>query len=92
MKQLTDYKTFIDKGKDGIPPDGYKKILCHMVYDVNHDGRHKSSLVTGGHLADPNPESVYSSLVSLRGIWLVTFLSELNKLEIRGTYIGNAYL
>jgi hypothetical protein len=26
MKQLADYKTFIDKGKDGIPPDGHKNI------------------------------------------------------------------
>ena len=92
MKQLAEYKTFIDKGKGGIPPDGYKKIRCHMVYDVKHDGRHKSRLVAGGHLTDPNTESVYSSVVSLRGIRLVTFLSELNKLELWGTDIGNAYL
>jgi hypothetical protein len=25
MKQLTKYKTLIDKGKGGIPPDSYKK-------------------------------------------------------------------
>jgi Reverse transcriptase (RNA-dependent DNA polymerase) len=85
MKQLADYKTFIDKGKDGIPSDGYKKIRCHMVYDVKHDGCHKSRLVAGGHL-----EGVYSSVVSLQGIRLVTFLSELNKLW--GIDIGNAYL
>jgi hypothetical protein len=78
MKQLAKYKTFIDKGKNGIPPDGYKMICCHMVYDVKHDGRHKSRLVAVGHLTDPNTESVYSGVVSLRGIWLVTFLSELN--------------
>jgi hypothetical protein len=79
MKQLSDYKTFIDQGKGGIPPDGCKKICFHMVYDVKHDGRHKSRLVAGGHLTDPNTKSVYSSVVSLRGIRLVTFLSELNK-------------
>jgi Reverse transcriptase (RNA-dependent DNA polymerase) len=92
MKQLADYKTFIDKGKDVIPPAGYKKIRCHMVYDFKHDGRHKSRLVAGGHITDPNTESIYSSVVSLRGIRLVTFLSQLNKLELRGTDIGNAYL
>jgi hypothetical protein len=58
MKQLSNYKTFMDKGKDGIPPDGYKKIRCHMVYDVKHDGRHKGRLVSVGHLTDPNTESL----------------------------------
>jgi hypothetical protein len=91
MKQLAEYKTFINKGKGGIPPDGYKKIRCHMVYDVKHDGRDKSRLVSGGHLTEPNTESVYSSVVSLRGIRLVTFLSELNKLELWGTDNGIDY-
>jgi Reverse transcriptase (RNA-dependent DNA polymerase) len=63
-----------------------------MVYDVKHDGRHKSRLVAGGHLTDPNTDSVYSSVVSLRGIRLVTFLSQLNNLELWGTGVGNAYL
>jgi hypothetical protein len=43
-------------------------------------------------LAEPNIDSVYFGVVSLRGIHLVTFFSQLNKLELRGTYIGNAYL
>jgi hypothetical protein len=92
MKQLAEYKTFIDKGKGGNPPDGCKKIRCHMIYNVKHDGRHKSRLVSGGYLTDISNDSVYSSVVSLRGIRLVTFLSELNSLELWGTDIGNAYL
>jgi hypothetical protein len=31
-----------------------------MIYDVKHNRRHKSRLVAGGHLTDPNTESVYS--------------------------------
>jgi hypothetical protein len=54
MKNLAKYKTFIDNGKGGIPPEGYKKICCHMVYDVKHDGRHKSRLVAGGNLTELN--------------------------------------
>jgi Reverse transcriptase (RNA-dependent DNA polymerase) len=92
MNQLNEYRTFIDKGKGGFPPDGYKKIRCHMVYDVKNARRHKSRLVAGGHLTEPNSERFYSSVVSLRGIRLVTFLSELNKLELWGTDIGNAYI
>ena len=37
-------------------------------------------------------ESVYSSVVSLKGLRLVVFLAELNDLEIWCTDIGNAYL
>jgi hypothetical protein len=37
-----------------------------MIYDVKHDGRCKARLVAGGHLTDPNTESVvYSGVVSL---------------------------
>jgi hypothetical protein len=71
MRQLLEYNTFIDKGKGGTTPTGYKRIRCHMIYDVKHDGRHKARLVAGGHLTDPNTESVYSGVVSLRGIRLV---------------------
>ena len=37
-------------------------------------------------------ESVYSSVVSLRGIRMVTFLAELNGLKTWQTDVGNAYL
>jgi hypothetical protein len=63
-----------------------------MIYDVKHDGYHKIRLVAGGHLTNISNDSVYSSVVSLRGIRLVTFLFELNSFEIWGTNIGNAYL
>jgi hypothetical protein len=43
-------------------------------------------------LTDPNTESVYSGVVLLRGIWLIVFLAELNKLQLWGADVGNAYL
>jgi hypothetical protein len=45
-----------------------------MVYDVKHNGR----------LTGPNTESLYSGVVSLRGIRLFVFLAELNGLELWG--------
>ena len=92
MAQLSEYNTFIDKGTKGTPTSYYKKIRCHMVYNVKHDGRHKARLVAGGHLTDPNTESVYSGVVSLRGIRLVVFLAELNGFKLWGADFGNAYL
>jgi len=49
-------------------------------------------LVAGGHLTGTPLESVYSGVVSLRGLRLVIFLAELNKLKIWATDVGNAYL
>ena len=63
-----------------------------MVYNVKHDGCHKARYVAGGHLTEPNEESVYSGVVSLRGIRLTVFLAELNKLTLWGADVGNAYL
>ena len=94
MKQIDEYETFNDHGlaKDRKPPDGYKKIRVHLVFDIKHDGRHKARLVADGHLTDVPLESVYSGVVSLRGFRLVIFLAELNGLETWSTDIGNAYL
>ena len=66
--QLLEYDTFLDLGKGSPVPEGYKKIPCHMVYDVKHDGRHKSRLVAGGHRTDTPVESTYSGVVSLLGV------------------------
>ena len=48
--------------------------------------------MAGGHLTDTPIDSVYSSVVSLRGIRLLTFIAELNGCEVWATDIGNAYL
>ena len=71
MEQLYEYSTFVD-GK--IPP-GYKKIRTHLVFAVKHDGRHKARMVADGHLTDVPLDSVYSGVVSLRGLRLVLFLA-----------------
>ena len=92
LKQIDEYETFIDLGKGAAPPEGYKKISVHLVYDVKHDGRHKARLVADGHKTDIPLTSVYSGVVSLRGLRMVVFLAELNNLKLWATDIGNAYL
>ena len=57
-----------------------------------HDERHKARLVADGHLTDVPISSVYSGVVSLRGIRLVIFLAELNEIDSWGTDIGNTCL
>ena len=97
LSQLDEYDVFVDKGhqdKVNIPNilPGYKKIKVHLVFDVKHDGRHKARMVADGHLTDIPLDSVYSGVVSLRGLRIVVFLAELNGIETWSTDIGNAYL
>ena len=49
-------------------------------------------MVGGGHLSKTPVDSIYSGVVSLKGIRTLLFLAELNKLECWVTDIGNAYL
>jgi hypothetical protein len=63
-----------------------------MLYAVKHDGRHKARYVAGCHLTETPVDSVYSSVASLRGIRLLVFIAQLNKLAIWSTDVGNAYL
>ena len=92
ISQLNDYDSFQDLGKGAPVPDGYKKIRCHFVYDQKHDGRAKARFVAGGHMTDTPSDSIYSGVVSIPGIRMITFLAELNDLELWATDIGNAYL
>ena len=92
IQQLQEYDTFQDLGRGAAAPTGYKKIRCHFVFAVKHDGRHKARLVAGGHLTDVPLESVYSGVVSLQSLRLVIFLAELNGLQLYSADIGNAYL
>ena len=98
--QLLEYEAFIDLGHHStgkkhitrLHEEGYKKISLHLVYAVKHDERYKSRIVAGGHLTGTPTESVYSGVVSLRGVRLVIFLAELNGLKVWQTDVGNAYL
>jgi hypothetical protein len=82
LEQLGECKTFKDLGK-GVPvPAGFKKIACHMVYDFKSSGRYKAQLVAGGHRTNIPIGPIYSGVVSLPGIQIVTAIAELNDLEV----------
>ena len=63
-----------------------------MIFVVKHDSRHKARLVADGSLTPEPVENIYTGVVSLTHLRLVIFLGELNKLELWGADIGNAYL
>ena len=88
IKQLMDYEAFKDLGLNAPITEGHTKIPVHFAYDVKHDGHQKARLVAGRHCTSTPVNSVYSGVVSLTGIQVVTLLAELNDLEIWGTDIG----
>jgi hypothetical protein len=92
LDELDEHDSFKDLGVGAAVPEGFKKIRCHFVYNVKHDGRFKARFVAGGHMTDTPVENCYSGVVSIPGLRLVTLISELNNLEIWGTDISNAYL
>ena len=94
MGQMKEYDVFIDKGEfsTGKIPKDFKKIRVHLIFAIKHDGRHKARLVADGHLTDVPLNSVYSGVLSLRGLRVCIFLAELNGMEAYATDIGNAYL
>ena len=82
-EQLKEYKVFTDKGKfaDYRIPRGYQLIRVHTIFDVKVDGRHKAQVVANGHLTATPTESVYSGVVSLRGLRMCLFIGELDSME-----------
>ena len=64
----------------------------HYTLDVKPNLVRKARLVAGGHLTDPPDDSVYSGVVSLCSLCIVTFLAELNGLNLMAADVQNAYL
>jgi hypothetical protein len=86
MKKVLPAFEFRD---DDVMPPSFKKINCHMVFDVKLDLVHKAQFVAGGHQTDPPKESVYSSVVSRDSVRLALLIAALNDLEI---HVQSAYL
>jgi Reverse transcriptase (RNA-dependent DNA polymerase) len=89
MKNVMPAFEFRDDDK--VPP-GYKKIDCHMVFDVKVDLTLKACLVAGGHQTEVPKDSVYSSVVSRDSVRLALTLASLNGLSVLSADVQNAYL
>ena len=99
IEQIKEYQVFKDYGKAvyekdkiGNVPKGYQEIRGYFVFDIKHCGKFKARLVADGHLTKEPNETLYSGVVSLRNLRLAMFLVELNKLQLWGADVGNAYL
>ena len=73
MQHLNGYDNVNNLGNGDKGPTGYKKIRVHLKFDVEHDGRLKFRCLADGHLTDIHIYSVYSGVVSLRGLGTMLF-------------------
>jgi hypothetical protein len=89
MKNVLPALAFRD---DDVMPPGFKKINCHMVFNVKLDLMRKARFVADGHQTDPPKELVYSSIVYHDSVCLAFLITVLNDLEFLSADIQNAYL
>lgn len=79
-------------GKGEKPLPGYKRITCHLIFDVKMDLARKVRYIAGGHLTDPPSSLTHKSVVSRDSVRLVFLVAALNNLEILAGDIQNAHL
>ena len=88
---MKEYNVFQAMTEGVGAPEGYSCIPLHWVFHVKHDFRRRARIVAGGHVAPIPDKSPSSSVVTLNGVGLLMFLSQLNKLNLTCVDIGNAY-
>jgi Reverse transcriptase (RNA-dependent DNA polymerase) len=92
-KEMTNVRVAFEFRDDNVMPVGYKKIDCHMIFDVKMVGLvRKARLVAGGHMTDEPKDSTYSSVVSRDSVRIAFLLAALNDLEVLSADVQNAYL
>lgn len=92
-KEYANVKVAFQLLNDGqkVPPT-YKKITCHLVFEVKYDLRRKARYVAGGHLTNTPSSMTYSSVVSRESIRIGFLVAALNGLDVWAADIMNAYL
>jgi hypothetical protein len=90
MKNVLPAFTFLSA--DQTVPIGYKKIPCHIVFDIKMDFTRKASFVAGGHVTDPPATITYASVVSRDSVRIAFLVAALNDLDILAADVGNAYI
>ena len=71
---------------------GYKKIACHMIFDVKMTLERKARFVAGGHMTEDPATGTYSSVVSRDSVRIAFTLAALNDVDVLACDVSNAYL
>ena len=90
MKNVEVALKFLDDGTK--MPIEFKKITCHLIFDVKFDLNRKARYLGGGHLTQLSPSLSYSSVVLQDSVRIMFLVATLNNLDIKMCDIGDAYL
>ena len=90
MKNVEVAFKFLDVGTK--LPFGFKKITCHLIFDVKFDLTRKDIYVGGGHQTQVSPSLSYSSVVLQDSVRIMFLVAALNNIEVKMCDIGNVYL
>ena len=81
---------------EGTPDEliGFQQITGHIIFDVKlgEGFRRKARFVGDGHKTKTPSSVTYSSVVSRDSVRIMLLIAALNKLDIQGADIENAYL
>jgi hypothetical protein len=92
-KEMNNVKVAFDfKDNRSQVPNGFKRIDCHIIYDVKFDLTRKARYVGGGHRTQVPASMTYLSVVSRDSVRIMFLVAALNELDIKMCDIGNAYL
>ena len=93
-KQLDDYDVFNDREKFARCkiPRGFILIQVYTIFDIKVDYCQKRHVVADELLRTALSESVYSRVVSLRGLHTCVFIGDLDGIVPWVTNIDNTYL
>ena len=92
-KQIKNAKVAFKFLDDGTKiPIVFKKITCHLIFDVKFYLTRKARYVGGGHLTQVSPSLSYSSVVSRDSVHIMFLVAALNDLDVKMCDIGNTYL
>ena len=81
---------FLSKNKR--PGTNYKRIHCHLIFDIKPDLSRKARFVARGHTNDPEEYLIYSIVAARDSIRILLMIATLNDLFVSVTDIQNAYL
>ncbi len=91
MKNVCVAFRILPKGETA--PGGYKKIPCHMIFDIKMtDFAWKAMLVAGGHLTGAPAAMTCASVVSRETICIALTIAALNSLDVKTGDVMNAYI
>ena len=92
-KEMNNTKVSFKFLDDGIKlPIRFKKIPCHLIFDVKFDLPSKSRYVGGGHLTQFTASMSYYRFVSRDSVRIILLIVEFNNFDIKMCDIGNAYM